>query len=292
MKEAILYQKKNNQEVECRLCRRFCQIAPGQKGFCQVRQNINGTLYSLNYGKIIAKQVDPIEKKPFYHFLPGTFSYSLAAAGCNFRCRHCQNAEISQINPEIEKINQSLTKTSPEEIVNQALKNKCPSLAYTYTEPTIFAEFALETMKLAKRKNLKNLWVSNGYFSPECLELISPFLDAANIDLKFFQEESYQKICSAQLQPVLDSLIQLNRKKIHLELTTLIIPEINDSDWELKKIADFIAAELGSNTPWHISAFRPAYQMADHPPTPTNSLEKAEKIARAAGLKHCYLGNI
>ena len=289
MKEAILYRKLRNKVVECQACNHKCQIDNGHYGICQVRENSNGVLYSRNYGQIIAEHVDPIEKKPLYHFLPGSQAYSIAAAGCNFKCQHCQNAEISQASP-LEDL--AGAKTEPNEIINAAIKDKCQSIAYTYTEPTIFIEFALETMKLAKQQGLKNVWVSNGYFSDKALKIISPFLDAINVDLKFFSKDSYLKICGAKLDPILDNLIAIKKKKIHLEVTTLIITGINDSPIEIKQIADFIADKLGVETPWHVSAFYPAFKMSDIPPTATADIVLAHKLGQKAGLQYVYPGNI
>ncbi|MEK7653494.1 MAG: AmmeMemoRadiSam system radical SAM enzyme [Patescibacteria group bacterium] len=290
--KAKVFNGVKNNSVRCRLCHHFCVIAPDKFGICQVRKNIGGILYSTNYGKIIASHLDPIEKKPLYRFLPGTLTYSIACAGCNFKCLHCQNADISQIGDKLLKINDSLAESTPEEIIMAAEANGCPSVSYTYTEPTIFAEFALDCMKLAKDKGLKNIWVSNGYMSSECLSAIVPYLDAANIDLKFFKDESYLKICGARLQPVLDNLIWLKNHGVHLEVTTLIIPTINDGDEELKSIAEFIFKKLGADTAWHVSAFYPTYKLADLPPTPRETIYRAQAIGKKAGLKYVYVGNV
>lgn len=291
MKPALLFKPLNNQTIQCRLCNHFCRIKDGQVGFCRVRQNIAGRLYSLNYGKVAAEQIDPIEKKPFYHFLPGILTYSLACFGCNFRCLNCQNFAISQSEQLKEQIvNWPLT--SPEEIVKSALKNHCPSIAYTYTEPTVYFEFALTTMKLAKKKGLKNIWVSNGYMSEDCLGVIVPYLDAINVDLKFFSEKNYQKNCGAKLKPILANLIWLKKHKIHLEVTTLVIPTLNDSNKEFIAIAKFIKEKLGPNTPWHVSAFYPTYKLKQLPPTPAETVLKAAAIGQKIGLKFVYPGNI
>ncbi len=289
MKPAILYQKKDKQGVQCELCNHFCQIRPGHTGICRVRQNINGELFSLNYGKVIAQHIDPIEKKPLRRFLPHSFTYSISSIGCNFRCLHCHNWDISQAdNRNLLVINDSLPEIAPEEIIKEAIRHECPSISYTYTEPTVFAEFALDCMKLAKKKKLKNIWVSNGYMSPKCLELVAPYLDAANIDLKAFKDETYHKVCGAKLQPVLDNLIWLKQNKIHLEVTTLIIPTINDSADELKQIADFIFDKLGADTPWHVSAFYPANKLIHLPITPTKKVLEAREIGEQMGLKYVF----
>jgi len=292
MKEAQLYQKLKGKKVKCQLCNNHCIISPGETGICGVRKNIDGTLYALNYGLIVAAHIDPIEKKPFYHFLPGSLSYSIATAGCNYTCQWCQNAEISQLtkgNLDWQKMSQKMT---PKEIVRQAINNNCQSIAYTYTEPTIFFELALDVMKLAHKKDLKNIWVSNGYFSKKCLDQIKGYLDAINIDLKGFREETYRKYCGARLAPVKENLIRISQEdSIHLEVTSLIIPKINHSEKELREMAKFVKG-LGPKIPWHLSRFFPAYKMSEAEPTPLETLKKAQKIALETGLKNVYLGNI
>ncbi len=306
MHEALLYQKLKDKKVKCGVCHHSCLILPDKRGICGVRENQNGTLYALNYGKAIAAHVDPIEKKPLYHFLPGTFSYSIATVGCNFRCLHCQNADISQINKQQTTNNKQQIlgkKISPEQIIQNALQNNCPSISYTYTEPTIFLEYALDTMKLAKKysqdsqkirtnSQLANVWVSNGYMSDKTLDLITPYLDAINVDLKSFSEKFYQKVCGAHLQPVLDNLIKIKKSGIHLEVTTLVIPDQNDSTEELTEIAKFIAEKLGADTAWHISRFFPHYKMAHLPPTPVEKIYQAVEIGKKYGLDHVYAGNV
>ena len=303
MKEALLYKKLADKKVKCGLCNHRCVINEGKRGICGVRENKDGKLYSLVYAKVIAEHIDPIEKKPLYHFLPGTFSLSIATAGCNFRCLHCQNAEISQIIPtSIQGIEGRGLSTPlwgvggknlpPQKIVQDALDNKCPSISYTYTEPTVFLEYALDCMKLAKKKGLKNVWVSNGYMTKEALDLISPYLNATNIDLKAFTEKFYQEVCGAKLKPVLDNLIDIKKRGIHLEITTLIIPTKNDSEEELKQIAEFIKKKVGADTPWHVSRFFPYYKMNDVPPTPVEKVYQAVEIGKRIGLKHVYAGNV
>jgi len=300
MHEALLYKKlsdlpagKAGRKVQCHACNHRCVIAQGKRGICGVRENHDGKLYSLVYGKIIAEHIDPIEKKPLYHFMPGTFSLSIATVGCNFRCLHCQNADISQISkerPEDVKILGEDIK--PEKIVQDALDNKCPSISYTYTEPTIFVEFALDCMKLAKENDLRNVWVSNGYMTKDTLDLVGEYLDATNIDLKAFTEEFYQEVCGARLKPVLENLIEIKKRRIWLEITTLIIPGKNDSEKELKQIAEFIKNEVGDDTPWHVSRFFPYYKMKDVPPTPIEKVYEAVEIGKKAGLKYVYPGNV
>ena len=292
MKETLLYKKLKNKKVQCQNCVHYCLILPGKRGICGVRENVDGKLYALNYGKAIAVNIDPIEKKPFFHFLPGSHSLSVATVGCNFRCANCQNWDISQGFKNKKEIpGESLL---AKEIVKIALKNNLPSISYTYTEPTIFSEYALDTMKLAKKEGLKNNWVSNGFWSKELFDLISPYLDSANIDLKSLEDDFYIKYCGGRLQPVLDILKRLKNKKIWLEVTTLVITTLNDKAEIFKKIANFIKNELGPETPWHITQFSGAisWKLQHLPETTVETLEKAWKIGKEAGLKYVYTGNI
>jgi pyruvate formate lyase activating enzyme len=290
MKEALLYEKLREGRLHCYLCSHHCKIAESKFGICGVRQNLNGVLYSHVYGKPIATNIDPIEKKPLYHFLPGSVSFSIATFGCNFRCSFCQNWDISQSRVSD---GQTLRKeeVAPEEIVKAAIENGCKSISYTYTEPTIFFEYALDIARLAKEKSLYNNFVTNGFMSPECLKTIKPFLDAANVDLKFFNEGSYKKICGARLQPVLDSIKLMHDLGIWVEVTTLVVPQENDNQEELEGIARFIAG-VDKNIPWHISRFHPNYQLTKHSATPLETLEKAAGLGRQAGLNYIYLGNV
>ncbi len=298
MTESLLYEKLSKGVVRCQTCSHRCQIPPGRRGICGVRQNIGGALYVLNYDRAVAAHIDPIEKKPLYHFLPGTFTYSVAAAGCNFRCQNCQNWEISQMPKDQKLTDKQIAalgeELAPQEIVAQTIKNNCPSISYTYTEPTIFLEWALNTMKLAKDKGLKNIWVTNGFMSAETIKLITPYLNAANVDLKSFDDEFYRKTCGAKLAPVLDNLKTLKKSGVHLEITTLIIPTLSDDLKMLEQIARFIKDELDENTPWHISRFFPdiAWQLNNLSPTPLETLKKAEQIGLKAGLKYVHLGNV
>jgi len=290
MKEALLYKKLADKKVKCELCPHFCLIADGKRGICGVRENKDGILYSLVYGKIVSSYADPIEKKPLFHSLPGSLSYSIATVGCNLRCLFCQNWEISQM-PREKHVIVGEDKT-PDEIVSAALKENCQSIAYTYTEPTIFFEFAYDCSKLAREKGLKNIFVTNGFMTAEALNMISPYLDAANVDLKSFREDFYRRISGARLAPVLDTLKLMKKLNIWVEVTTLLIPGLNDSKSELAEIADFIKNELGEGTPWHVSAFFPAYKMTDRPPTPAETLKIAREIGLKAGLKYVYSGNL
>jgi len=290
MKEAMLYEKLSDSRVRCNLCAHRCVILEGKHGICQVRENRNGVLYTLVYGRIIAEHVDPVEKKPLLHFYPGSTAYSIATPGCNFRCEWCQNWEISQMPRQ-----QHLTigkETGPEEIVAAAQRARSRSIAYTYTEPTVFFEYTYDTARLAHAAGLANVYVTNGYMTEEMLETLLPYLDAANVDLKAFRDETYRKCVCARLQPVLDSLKSMKRLGIWLEVTTLVVPGINDDPEELRGAAQFVADELGVDTPWHISRFFPAYEMIDLPPTPVAVLEQARKIGLEAGLRYVYVGNV
>jgi len=290
MKEAMFYEKLDGNAVKCNLCSHRCgRITNSKRGICGVRENRDGTLYSLVYGKVVARAVDPIEKKPLFHFLPGSNAYSIATVGCNFRCRNCQNFEISQMPRERNVIiGEDVT---PEEIVAAAKRNRCESIAYTYTEPTIFFEYAYDIAKLASKEGIKNVFVTNGYITEEALVEIKHYLDAANIDLKSFSDEFYRKNCGARLSPVLDSIRLHKSLGIWIEITTLIIPTLTDSEKNLRKIAEFIK-DVGEEVPWHISRFHPTYQLLDLPRTPIATLHKAREIGLEVGLRYVYEGNV
>lgn len=299
MPEALLYQKLSDNKVKCRLCNHFCLILENQLGICSVRQNINGKLYSLNYGKLITEAVDPIEKKPLFHFLPASLTYSIATVGCNLRCDNCQNWQISQIASRKSPVANRETALSgyevtAEEVVTKAKENNCQSIAYTYTEPTIFTEFALDCMKLARIAGLKNVWVSNGYMSNQCLELILPYLDAINVDLKFFSDKYYLKNCGCHLNPILENLKYLYKNKIHLEITTLLIPGLTDQENQPGQIAEFIKNELSTEVPWHLSRFSPevSYKMQNHETTPDKLINEVYEAGKKAGLNFIYVGNV
>ena len=290
MREALLYERLMQNRVRCNLCAHHCVIPDGKLGVCRVRKNVNGILYTLVYGRTISQNVDPVEKKPLYHFYPDSLAYSIATPGCNFRCQWCQNWQISQMPRERELI--TGRKAPPEEIVGSALESGSRSIAYTYTEPTIFFEYAYDTARLAHQAGLANIFVTNGYMTQEMLEVFHPYLDAANVDLKAFRKESYRRYVGAGFQPVLDNMRLMKKLGIWLEVTTLVIPGINDDLSELRDVAQFVAQELGAETPWHISRFFPAYKMANIPPTPLETLQQAQKIGREEGLQYVYVGNI
>jgi len=265
-------------------------ISEGKRGICGVRENRGGILYALTYPKPCALHVDPIEKKPLFHFMPGSLSYSISTVGCNLKCSHCQNHDISQGPKGFGNIPGN--EVFPEQVVSDALDQGCSSISYTYTEPTIFMEYALDISKHAVDHGLKNCFVSNGYMTGESIDLISPFLHADNIDLKSFSDRFYREVCGASLEPVLDALKKIVSSNIWVEVTTLIIPTLNDSVDELSQIAEFISTELGTHIPWHVSRFHPDYQLGHIPPTEYDTVKKALEIGRDAGLKYVYAGNI
>lgn len=289
--EAYLYDKLDDQKVHCNLCCHSCVIKAGRRGICGVRENRDGVLETLVFNRLIAQHVDPIEKKPLFHLMPGSLSYSIATVGCNFKCRFCQNANIAQM-PNDRQGAVMGTACTPASVVDDAIAQGCQSIAYTYTEPTIYFEFAYETAKLAHAKRLKNVFVTNGYMSPAALKMIAPYLDAANVDLKAFSDDFYKNQCSAKLEPVKNTLRQMKALDILVEVTTLIVPGLNDDDAELTDLANFIADALGPETPWHISRFHPTYRLTDRPPTPVSTLQKAYEIGHKAGLQYIYMGNI
>lgn len=290
MKEAMFYVKEEEQKVRCNLCNHQCLIMPGKHGICGVRENRDGVLYSLVYGQVIARNIDPIEKKPLFHFHPGSKSYSIATVGCNFHCLFCQNYEISQMPKDEKRL--SGEPFPPEEVVAAAEKLKCQSISYTYTEPTIFFEYAYDSARLANDRGIKNVFVSNGYMGQEAIQTIQPYLHAANIDLKAYSEKFYKEICGARLKPVLENLTLMKKLGIWVEVTTLIIPTLNDSEKELQEIAAFIRTELGPETPWHVSRFHPLYRLTSVPSTPVQTVLKAREIGLKAGLYYVYSGNI
>jgi pyruvate formate lyase activating enzyme len=289
MKEAMLWEKLGRDRVHCFLCAHHCHINEGKKGICQVRRNRGGVLFSQTYGRIIAEHVDPVEKKPLYHFYPGSSAYSISAPGCNFRCLWCQNWEISQ-EPREEQLVFG-PETPPEDVVADAVRTHCRSIAYTYTEPTMFTEYALDCARLAREAGVANVYVTNGFMTAEMLDAFYPYLDAANVDLKAFRDATYQELIGGKLQPVLDTLLKLKSQGVWVEVTTLIIPGVNDSEAELGDIARFLAENLGPDTPWHVSRFFPTYKLTDVAPTPLDTLRLAEEIGRAAGVRYVYVGN-
>lgn len=288
-RRADFWESVEDSKAQCYLCSHRCLVSDGKRGICGVRENRSGVLYSLIYGQVIAENADPIEKKPLYHFLPGTLSYSIATPGCNFRCGFCQNWRISQARDALESFPK--TYVEPGDVVKGALRTGCASVAYTYTEPTIYMEYALDVARLAKDSGLKNVFVTNGYESPEAIEAMTDLIDAANVDLKSFSDEFYKSQCGGRLQPVLDSIRGMHEAGIHVEVTTLVVTGQNDSEEELERIASFIAG-VSPDIAWHISRFHPDYQTLDSTPTPLDTLERAAEIGESAGLRFIYVGNV
>ena len=291
LKKAVLWDADGDRKVRCNLCNWRCVIDSGKLGRCCVRRNIDGVLYSLAYDKVCSANPDPIEKKPLFHFQPGSRSFSVATMGCNFRCEFCQNWQISQAAIEEGQIDGE--SIAPGQIVEAAVRSGCKSMAYTYTEPTVFMELCNDCGRLAKKRGLANVFVSNGYMTTEAIDFTADWLDGINVDLKAFSEDYYKRLCKARLQPVLDTISYIAKEtNIWLEITTLLVPGQNDSDDELKELAGFIVNNAGADVPWHISRFHPQYKFLDSVPTPISSLERAFEIGKSAGLRYVYLGNV
>ena len=292
IKRAVLWEPSaKGKQVQCNLCNWRCVIDNGKLGRCCVRRNVEGVLYSLNYDKVCSANPDPIEKKPMFHFQPGSRSFSIAAMGCNFRCQFCQNWQISQAAIEEGRIDGE--PIAPGRIVEAAVHSGCKSIAYTYTEPTVFMELCDECGRLAKKRGLANVFVSNGFMTPEAIDFARDWLDGINVDLKAFSEDFYHRLCKAKLQPVLDTISYIAKQtRIWIEITTLLVPGQNDSEDELKQLADFLVSKAGAHVPWHISRFHPQYKYLDSLPTPLSSLERAYEIGKSAGLHYVYLGNV
>lgn len=289
MKEVRLYQVINKHQIQCQTCSHYCILNPGKTGICAVHQNIEGKLFSLAYGRIIAMHVDPIEKKPLFHVFPGSRAFSIATAGCNMQCHNCQNADISQMPREKNSIGGR--EVDPNQIIDAAVGESCEVIAYTYTEPAIYWDYAYDISSPAHEKGLLNVFITNGYLSKESLTAIAPCLDAANVDLKSFNDHTYKQICGARLSPVLETIERMRSLGIWVEVTTLLIPGLNDSVKELKQIAEFIVG-TDPDMPWHISRFYPTYRMTDRPPTSPASIQKARQIGLDIGVKYVYTGNL
>lgn len=286
--EARYYEKLPDREIKCTLCPRYCQLGDKERGFCGVRENQEGRYYTLVYGKVASLNVDPIEKKPFFHFLPGAPAFSLATAGCNLSCRFCQNWEISQMRPEqVRNIHMP-----PEAVVAAAENQSCPVIAYTYSEPVIFYEFMYDTSILARRKRIKNVVVSAGYINPQPLAELLDVVDAIKIDLKAFNEDFYRKYVRGELQPVLETIKQIARSRTWLEIVYLVIPTLNDNPEEIRKMCRWMKAEIGPDYPLHFSRFHPMYLIKNLPPTPVSTLEKLRQAGLEEGLHYVYVGNV
>jgi len=286
MKEAVLYEKLDDGKVRCNVCTHRCVIRDKARGLCRVRENRDGTLYALNYGKTAARGIDPIEKKPLYEFIPRTLSYSFSTVGCNMRCPWCQNHALA-FAEEVRGYD-----ITPETHVKTALAHGCESIAYTYSEPTIFIEYALDTMREAHLHGLKNVFVTNGTMTPEALDLILPYLDAVNVDVKAHDDDTYRRFCGTGIEQVYDTIRRMKAAGVHTEVTTLVIPGVNDSEKALTVIVKDIIDAAGTDVVWHISRFFPAYRMKDKLPTDIKTLEKARDIGREHGIRSIYLGNV
>lgn len=297
--EAQFYERLPRNEVRCTLCPHDCRIRDGGRGACAVRFNSGGALYTLVYDKVVSREIDPVEKKPLFHFFPGSSAYSIATVGCNLRCAFCQNWEISQWPKErlprgfAPGLGEAVPgeRLAPSEIVEAALDTGCRSIAYTYTEPTVFYELAYDTAVLARARGLKNIFVTSGFISEAPLRKLATVLDAANVDLKFFNPDSYKRVSRARLEPILDAIRLYRALGVWVEVTTLVVPGLNDSDAELARIAGFVAS-VGAEVPWHVSQFYPAWKMRDRPATPIETLRRAAALGREAGLRYVYEGNV
>ena len=288
--DAMMWEPAGERTVRCELCGHRCVILEGKYGLCRVRENVAGALKSHSYGAVVALNVDPIEKKPLFHFLPGTQSLSIAAAGCNFQCDFCQNWRISQAPRTGEIVGGKAV--GPAQIVTAAIHYDCASISYTYTEPTVFFELAYDSAALARGRGIANCFVSNGYMTPAAVGKISPYMDAINVDLKAFRDATYRRVMKARLAPVLTCLEALVAAGVWVEVTTLVVPGMNDSDEELGDIATFIADTLGAHVPWHVSRFHGNYKMSGVPATSIETLQRACRIGADAGLLYVYCGNV
>ncbi|MFQ6102332.1 MAG: AmmeMemoRadiSam system radical SAM enzyme [Anaerolineae bacterium] len=291
-KEAYLVKSLSGDVVQCQVCEHFCAIKPGEAGKCGVRRNVDGTLYLVVYGEAIAVHVDPIEKKPLFHFMPRGDVLSIGTYGCNFRCPFCQNWQMSQTRDFDDRRDYLGRQATPKMLVDICLKDHIPMIAYTYNEPTVFFEYTYDTAKLAHEEGIKNVYVSNGYMSRAALDMIEPYLDGINVDLKAFTEEFYRQQCQARLEPVKRNIAHIARETdIWIEITTLLIPGLNDSGDELRAMAEWLAG-VDPEMVWHVTAFHPDYQMLDLPPTSQRALARAYEIGKRAGLHYVYVGNV
>ena len=288
MKEAMFYEKTKDKEVVCHLCPRNCPIKEGGYGVCGVRKNIDGKLYSLVYARPVAIDIDPIEKKPLFHFIPGSYAYSLGTVGCNLFCLHCQNWQIARAKPT----QYNVPEVEPEQIVEGAIANNCKTIAYTYTEPTVFYEYVYDIARIARKNKIKNVMITNGYINEEPIKKLYKYIDGANIDIKAFTEKFYKQETASSLKPVLNAIKKIKQQGTWIEITNLIIPTLNDNPDEIKEMTEWIKKNLGKDTPLHFTAFYPAYKRMDIPPTSLKILEKAYKIAKDTGLSFVYLGNV
>ena len=287
-KEAQFWEKLPNDFVKCGLCPWRCTIAPNQRGLCRTRENINGKLYTLTYSRPCTINIDPIEKKPFFHFLPSAPAFSIATAGCNVGCKFCQNWQLSKITPE----ESDALYIPPEDIVKLAKKSNAKVIAYTYSEPTIFYEYMIEISSIAKKEGLKNVVVSCGYINPEPLKKLLKYVDAYKVDLKAFNEKYYEDVVGAKLEPVLETIKIVKKSGVHLEIVYLVVPTLNDNPDEVKQMCKWLVKNIGTNVPLHFTRFHPDYKMLNYPSTPVSTVENLRKIAMEEGLKYVYVGNV
>ncbi len=286
--EARFYKKLPDREIECELCPRFCKLGDKERGYCGVRENQDGVYYSLVYGKACAAHVDPIEKKPFFHYLPSSLALSIASAGCNVNCKFCQNWEISQVRPEqIRHFD-----LPPSQVVKSAQENNCPVIAYTYSEPVVFYEYMYDTSVTARKNGIKNVVITGGHINPEPLKELLDVVDGIKVDLKSFDQDFYAQYVRGDLKPVLDAISLISQSEIWMEIVYLVIPSLNDSSQGFEQLCRWIQEELGPDVPLHFSRFQPQYLMKNLPPTPVSTLEKAYNIAKTQGLNYVYIGNV
>ncbi|MFC2024946.1 AmmeMemoRadiSam system radical SAM enzyme [Chloroflexota bacterium] len=292
MHGAMLYEKLPDSRVQCHTCQWRCKISPDKFGVCGMYQNRDGTLYNLNYATVSSMAADPIEKKPLFHFFPGSLAFSLGTLGCNFHCQHCQNWEISSVNSRT--VRRSCQEMQPQLAMEMAKRYHCQGVAWTYNEPSIWFEYTLDSAKLAKESNLYTAYVTNGYLTPEAMDTIGPYLDAWRVDIKGFSDSFYRELAKVpRWREILEVTKRAKNKwNIHVEVVTNIIPTMNDDDQQLEGIANWIRDELGELTPWHVTRFIPHHHMMHLPPTPVSTLEHAYDIGQKAGLKFIYAGNI
>jgi len=286
--EAKYYKKLPERKIECDLCPNKCRVANLERGTCGVRENRNGKYRTLVYGNLCTANIDPVEKKPLFHYFPGTKALSVATAGCNFYCKFCQNWEISQSRPEQVKS----FKLMPDDLIQLAKRKRCKTVAHTYTEPVIFFEYVLDSAKSGKKENIPNIMISNGYINKEPMKELCRYIGAVKIDLKAFTEKFYRDICGGKLKPVLKTLELLKAEKVWFEIVVLIIPGLNDSIGEIREMSKWIVKNLGGNIPLHFSRFHPTFMLKNVPPTPAKTLFRCRKIALDSGIKYCYIGNL
>jgi pyruvate formate lyase activating enzyme len=286
--EAMFYERLGGGKVRCSLCPRGCVVGDGERGYCRVRENLNGIYYSMVYGRVCTYHVDPIEKKPLFHVAPGTTAFSLATVGCNLECKFCQNWEISQERPE----NVDAVNIAPAKVVAAAVGAGAPAVAFTYTEPTVYFEYMLETARRAREAGLRSVMISSGFTAHDPLALVAATMTAIKIDLKAFTEDFYSRVCGGRLAAVLDSIVTVKKSGTWLELVNLVIPTLNDNDKDIDRMCKWLVENVGNEVPIHFTRFYPTYKLANLPPTPVSAVERARQVALARGIKFAYVGNV